>query len=393
MLPGQMPSVPENFESRLAALQGSGRPLPASERAFFEPRFGRDFSNVLQRKRPRPETGSVPEGTGPGDVGAPATRPSLAAVPEVLPLDSCGRVIPRMDPANARSIRDCVTHARFVNLMNQSIANMAQVASPYAPGLAAVYQAAFAEVVKAGLSNPPTDTAPRTFTATNLNVMVSPGITLPILSFELKLLHDPKGPNGAKNETGIELNEVSQAAMLEDQPGIERTMYHEGFHWLSGKVTSHNRSVRQGLADGAVVREELDDEFVRPFEIELRAAAEPLWKDILAAVPLQPSEQRAQTPQDLSGYQWIKVKNEILSRVEEAVYLNLRQGRGFSQGIDLPALPQDWLLEGPYWDAGGFFEPGGLRSFLTANADRVKHEMLPVVQKIQGEYLRRRARP
>ena len=45
-VPGLTPSVPEGFESRFAALQGGGQPLPASERAFFEPRFGRDFSSV-----------------------------------------------------------------------------------------------------------------------------------------------------------------------------------------------------------------------------------------------------------------------------------------------------------------------------------------------------------
>src|SRR5688572_12606580 len=36
---------PGGFEQRFAALDG-GQPLPASERAFFEPRFGRDFANV-----------------------------------------------------------------------------------------------------------------------------------------------------------------------------------------------------------------------------------------------------------------------------------------------------------------------------------------------------------
>ena len=50
--PGRTPSVPEGFESRFAALQGGGRPLPASERAFFEPRFGRDFSNVRLHSGP-----------------------------------------------------------------------------------------------------------------------------------------------------------------------------------------------------------------------------------------------------------------------------------------------------------------------------------------------------
>lgn len=44
--PGRVPEVTPDMESRLAALRGGGEPLPSSERAFFEPRFGRDFSDV-----------------------------------------------------------------------------------------------------------------------------------------------------------------------------------------------------------------------------------------------------------------------------------------------------------------------------------------------------------
>jgi hypothetical protein len=44
--PGQIPEVTPDLESRIAALQGSGQPLPSSDRAFFEPRFGRDFGAV-----------------------------------------------------------------------------------------------------------------------------------------------------------------------------------------------------------------------------------------------------------------------------------------------------------------------------------------------------------
>jgi hypothetical protein len=36
----------DEFESRLAAQRGGGRPLPAVQRAFMEPRFGADFSGV-----------------------------------------------------------------------------------------------------------------------------------------------------------------------------------------------------------------------------------------------------------------------------------------------------------------------------------------------------------
>ena len=34
------------FEARVDALRGAGRPLPGTERGFFEPRFGHDFGSV-----------------------------------------------------------------------------------------------------------------------------------------------------------------------------------------------------------------------------------------------------------------------------------------------------------------------------------------------------------
>ncbi len=40
------PSVSAEMEGRIGQLKGSGSPLPPSEREFFEPRFGVDFSNV-----------------------------------------------------------------------------------------------------------------------------------------------------------------------------------------------------------------------------------------------------------------------------------------------------------------------------------------------------------
>ena len=43
---GRPTVAPDALCGKLQALRGSGRPLPASERAFFEPRFGHDFSAV-----------------------------------------------------------------------------------------------------------------------------------------------------------------------------------------------------------------------------------------------------------------------------------------------------------------------------------------------------------
>jgi hypothetical protein len=43
---GRTPEVTANLAAEIAAMQGRGRPLPEVERAFFEPRFGHDFSPV-----------------------------------------------------------------------------------------------------------------------------------------------------------------------------------------------------------------------------------------------------------------------------------------------------------------------------------------------------------
>jgi len=45
-LAGQTPEVIPAISSGIQSLQGGGRPLSGSERSFFEPRFGKDFSNV-----------------------------------------------------------------------------------------------------------------------------------------------------------------------------------------------------------------------------------------------------------------------------------------------------------------------------------------------------------
>jgi len=43
---GSIPEVQPNIESHIHSLKGGGQPLLENDRAFFEPRFGRDFSQV-----------------------------------------------------------------------------------------------------------------------------------------------------------------------------------------------------------------------------------------------------------------------------------------------------------------------------------------------------------
>lgn len=44
--PGESPAVTIGLEFRINSMKGGGQPLPKSERSYFEPRFGLDFSQV-----------------------------------------------------------------------------------------------------------------------------------------------------------------------------------------------------------------------------------------------------------------------------------------------------------------------------------------------------------
>jgi len=43
---GHLSEVTPHLESNILSLKGGGQPLSENDRAFFEPRFGRDFSQV-----------------------------------------------------------------------------------------------------------------------------------------------------------------------------------------------------------------------------------------------------------------------------------------------------------------------------------------------------------
>ena len=45
-LSGQISEINPNLETRINTIKSSGQPLPASTRAFFEPRFGYDFGQM-----------------------------------------------------------------------------------------------------------------------------------------------------------------------------------------------------------------------------------------------------------------------------------------------------------------------------------------------------------
>jgi hypothetical protein len=299
---------------------------------------------------------------------------------------ACGSVKPGItQAAETTRIAACVHHTRFVNIMNQSISNMRQVESPYAPGLAALYDTLLQQVINEGQSNPPTATSPKSYTVKDITVAVSSGTSLKIPSFTLKLEQVLNGDNGSYGFYGLTLNESSSDALLDNRTGVERTMYHEGFHFLSGEISAANRAARTSSPPGNVVRRELDYRLVEPFHSKFEAAVAPLWTEALSTIG---GVAAADLPTELGpqiALHWYKVNNEILSRVEEVVYLELREGRGFGP-VELQSFPQRWIRTADYWPSA-YISNDDMQTFLTSKRAEIEADVLPVIQEIQKAYL------
>jgi len=339
--------------------------------------------------------GVQPESTPPPARGVPApvAAPSLTAVAGPFNANTCGVVVGGMNPAQAQTIRSCIYHANFANFMTQSVANIRQVASPYAPGLADVYDAALQQVVSAGQSRAPAPGSPHQYRLSNLTIRISSSASLPGQTFVLQLgQNGSQASNGAYSALlgGIDLNEESISALTNNQPDIERTMYHEGFHFLSAVVSFENTRARRASPARATIHPELDANFTAAYQNGFNTAVTPLWQSALNSVATNAAGGLASpTPARLALAQWMRVENEILSRVEEAIYLALRSGRGFSES-DLRALPQPWIHNVGYWDTVSHFDRAALEQFLQTNQGAINTTVLPFIQSIQIDYLRRR---
>jgi len=323
----------------------------------------------------------------------PAAPPALTTVTGPFDNTVCGTVTPGM-PANERDkITACISHSKYVNVMNQSIANMKQVSTPYAPGLGDLYGGMLKKVVKDGQNNFPRPGSPKNYTQKNLNVRVSSATTLPVSSFTLTLEQEgTQQPNGSTSGNGITLNETSdagiKATILGSQVEVERVMYHEGFHYLSGEVFMANRSARRQTPPGVIVRPELDYELVKTYEGKFEKTVTPYWEEALRTKSnvdpaLVPQKAKAQ-----AGLHWIKSSNEILSRVEEAVYLAARDGRGFTNA-DLIALKQGWAFTAEYWNPV-LITMRDMQDYIDANRARIESNLMPVILDIQKAYFRAR---
>jgi hypothetical protein len=322
-----------------------------------------------------------------GQIYQPAAAPNLSTIPEKLSVAGCGKVTGGMDPAAAQVIRDCITHRRYVNIMAQSSANIAKVASTYSTGIASIYDNVIAKVV--ANAQVPTDTTPVDYTVTNLKVRVSAATTLPISTFTVTLAHiGLTAENGSWSAltNKLTLNQTSPSATVQDQADIERTMYHEMFHFFSDAT---NFAATKPAAGATPIREPaLMTSLTAGYKTQFTAATKPVFDDMLTKVKLKSgAATSAFNSGQLAAAQWFRVENEMLSRVEEEIYLALRAGKGFTTA-DMRALPQEWLMGTPaYWDALGEFDRDDLAAYLKTKRRSLERDVLPIVQSVQERYM------
>jgi Domain of unknown function (DUF4157) len=327
-----------------------------------------------------PQTGAR---VGPSDAELKYGGGLLSA----MSLASCGTLTPGMPQARRATIIACIHHVRFVSLMDQAVASMAQIRTPYAPGLAALYQAVLTQVIAAGTGTTPTPGAALDFTISGSTLAISAGVSLPLASFTLRLEQAPTTGNGSVDiGTGVlTLNETSRSAVLAGvgdtaaAADIERTMYHEGIHFLAGEVSQANRGARAATPQGQVLATALDSETMRLGESTFIAAVTPVWKQIIAAVPRDPSKS-AKDAKTLADLHWFMVNPELLAWLEEEIYLRARRGVDFTPA-DLATFTPENFFERNYWDRI-FFDRVALETFLRTNRASIEKQTMPAVRSI-----------
>lgn len=344
-----------------------------------------------RREHNQPPGGIDPEtGQRVGPTDAQLKYGGGLTPPAAMNLASCGVVTPGMPPARGNPIIACINHVRFVNLMDRAIANMARVPTPYAPGLAALYRAVLAQVIAAGTGTTPTPTAARDYTITGSTLGISAGVSLPLASFTLRLEQSRNPENGVLEPSGVlRLNETSgsatQAAVMNDPAAaadVERTMYHEGIHLLSGEVSRANRLARAARPRGRQIAPALDEAaLLGQGEPAFRAAVTPIWNQIVAAVPRDPGAPASPDARVMAGQHWFIVNAELLAWLEEEIYLRARRGLGFGRA-DLATFTPAKFFDRPYWDRAGFFQRAPLETFLRTNRSSIETQVMPAVRSI-----------
>ena len=371
----------------------------ATQRAFFSTRRVTPFFPQTQYWTPAPHsiqrdpeqsgaTGNPPAQPAFPAVTAPAQAPTLATPGPSQATAICGA----WQTAPDRDIHSqCVFHVQFVEAMQQSRDNIRAVGTPYSTAIADFYTALLAAVP---LSNHPAPGRAVRYSYSNLSITVSSGVTLSVPNFELILEQDlsTTRSHGAILGHTLTLNEMPPLS-TRSQAEIERTLYHEMIHFISGEIDQLNRTRRQAAAAGGppaqIVHPEFDSATYAAFQPILETALEPVFLRALQQyAPTLDSQRMQPLATAYAGLQWVTWLTEAIARIEEAVYLARRAGRGFTQ-TDLTALPQAWLSTAPYW-RNVHVTGTDLQTHITSEQPYITQNILPIVRQIQTEYLRRR---
>lgn len=416
-LDGHTPEVTPSVASKIASMQGGGKPLPAAERAFFEPRFERSFSQVrihtggqaaeaARSVRARAFTAGRDIVFGPGAyapesasgrrllahelthvVQQGASQQITSSSAGQTTMQSCRTLMrePTTPSLETREETSLETHQKFLNNFLQPAVNrIGSVKTPYSEALHALYSAGLGQAQSSPLA--PKQYAPENYTD---EVEVTIGSLRKKILFTLMLYQDPTSSVRAistaiGDKAFIALNELSDDARHENLPGIEQTMVHEGMHVLSDLVTEANAGAAAGTPANAP---NLD---LSRYSSQRQAIEKAVLPVITGAFIHEPDGVARHTDEQYKVWAEVTALNfvrEAIVRVEAAIYAKLGSNQPFTKD-DLPD-PDLVMFTKAYWSIEG----GDLASSLEAFGAWLDSNVRPQVISVQESYFAMRPEP
>jgi hypothetical protein len=320
-------------------------------------------------------------------IAPPTSAPTLAVPGPSQAITVCGtwNTAPDRNKHTA-----CVSHVQFVEALTQSRDNIRAVNTPYSKAIADLYDTLLKPVT---LAQHPMPNQPLKFSYTNLSLALTPTVSVTLPSFDMVLEQDMSSTraNGSVLNNTLTLNEMPPL-VVRPQLDIERTIYHEAVHFLAGEVANYNRTQQAAAAPGTTITP-LHSEFMSAtyasFKKSFEGVVAPVFERALTtyATQLKPGEIKTKAA-TYAGLMWLTRLDEIIVRVEEAVYLARRAGKGFDKA-DLDALTQPWLQTAQYWPTLEVGE-ADMQTHLNSETKYIDSSIVPVIRQVQTEFLRKR---
>jgi hypothetical protein len=324
-----------------------------------------------------------------GDVAAPGARPGLAPVPQVLDPRACPPLQTpsgAVTPQSAAAHLSCRNHCDYVNMLSQIAANLSANPSPYGPAIGSLYRALLVPVISAGPSQYPAAGSSKVYTIGQQTLQVSARTSVVVPDFTLRLIAGGRANGQYNAPRSIDLYESSVSALSSDVADVERTAYHEMIHFFH-EVFRYQPLIPTGAIVTGQQRREFDLNRYESFRSQFVTSATPFMTAFVAeATRLGVPNNYAHRPNSgaelAAGALFGAALGEGLARIEEEVYLRLRNGQGFPRA-DVRTLPQTWLRRVAYWPIS---DPA-MQSFVDGHATEVDTRILPAVQAFQEAYL------